>query len=48
MATGLQTAQEGQIMEYVLFLGAFLGAIVGAGIASLYVKTKTGVYPWDL
>ena len=25
-----------------------LGAIFGAGIASLYVKVKTNRYPWDL
>jgi len=35
-------------MEYVLFLGVFLGAVFGAGIASLYVKVRTQAYPWDL
>jgi len=26
----------------------FVGAAFGAGIASLYVRIKTGLYPWDL
>lgn len=43
----VQTPSESKMTIGTLLL-LFAGAVFGAGIAALYVKTKTNAYPWDL